>query len=155
MVRFFLILLIVIVVLFVLFFITKTVQSRPKPLGIRDGQLLPCPDAPNCVSTTATDDLHAIAPIPFAGEPAAAYATLLEFVKKQKDVTIYEERPEAGYLRVEAMTPLMRFIDDVEFLVQDNVIHFRSGSRFGHGDMGANHQRMEAWKAELATLLPS
>ncbi len=40
---------------------------------------------------------------------------------------------------------LLRFVDDVEFLFDDETktIHFRSASRTGYGDLGANRRRME------------
>lgn len=39
----------------------------------------------------------------------------------------------------------MRFIDDVEFYVDDaqHLIHYRSASRLGRKDFGANGKRME------------
>ncbi|HEY6084419.1 MAG TPA: DUF1499 domain-containing protein [Nitrospira sp.] len=40
---------------------------------------------------------------------------------------------------------LLRFVDDVEFLFDDDTktIHFRSASRVGYGDFGVNRRRME------------
>ena len=40
---------------------------RPPALGVVDGQLTPCPNRPNCVSTQATDPEHRMEPIPFSG----------------------------------------------------------------------------------------
>lgn len=139
----------VIAFLTLFFFIAKLVQSRPKALGLRDGQLLPCPESPNCVSTVDNDKQHGIAPMHYQGDKAEAYAKLRAFVNSQENTRIYEENPEQGYLRVEVITPLMRFVDDVEFLLQDGVVHFRSASRFGYGDMELNRQRMEMWRQKL------
>ena len=54
-------------------------------------------------------------------------------------------KTDANYLHAEFTSRLMRFVDDVEFLLDDanNLIHFRSASRIGHSDMGANRKRME------------
>jgi len=50
-----------------------------------------------------------------------------------------------SYLHAEATSLIFRFRDDVEFVIdqQANVIHFRSASRVGHSDLGANRVRME------------
>jgi len=50
-----------------------------------------------------------------------------------------------SYLHVEFTSFLFRFVDDVEFLVDDNakVIHVRSASRLGKSDLGVNGQRIE------------
>ena len=44
------------------------------------------------------------------------------------------------------ITPVMRFRDDVEFLLDEEaqVVHVRSASRVGHSDMGLNRRRYEA-----------
>jgi uncharacterized protein (DUF1499 family) len=40
---------------------------------------------------------------------------------------------------------MLRFVDDVEFVFDDEskTIHFRSASRTGYGDLGVNRRRME------------
>jgi uncharacterized protein (DUF1499 family) len=49
------------------------------------------------------------------------------------------------YLHAEFRTRLMHFVDDVEFLLpSDGVVHVRSASRIGRGDMGTNRRRVEA-----------
>ena len=49
-----------------------------------------------------------------------------------------------GYLHYEFTSLLFRFVDDVEFLADDEtrLVHFRSASRVGHSDLGANRKRM-------------
>ncbi|MDE3040844.1 MAG: DUF1499 domain-containing protein, partial [Nitrospirota bacterium] len=49
------------------------------------------------------------------------------------------------YLHYEFTSFLLRFVDDVEFLFEDETktIHFRSASRTGYGDLGVNRRRME------------
>jgi uncharacterized protein (DUF1499 family) len=49
------------------------------------------------------------------------------------------------YLHYESTSLLLRFVDDVEFLFDDETktIHFRSASRTGYGDLGVNRTRME------------
>ena len=50
-----------------------------------------------------------------------------------------------SYLHFEFTSLLLRFVDDVEFLFDEEskTIHFRSASRVGYGDFGVNRRRME------------
>jgi uncharacterized protein (DUF1499 family) len=41
-------------------------------------------------------------------------------------------------------TRVFRFKDDVSFAFEDGKLHFRSASRVGHSDLGANRKRMTA-----------
>lgn len=52
---------------------------------------------------------------------------------------------EEAYLHYEFTSRLLRFVDDVEFVFDDEskTIHFRSASRIGYGDHGVNRDRME------------
>ncbi len=55
------------------------------------------------------------------------------------------------YLRAEARSALFRFVDDVELLADENagLIHFRSASRLGFGDLGVNGRRMRRVTARI------
>jgi uncharacterized protein (DUF1499 family) len=52
---------------------------------------------------------------------------------------------EEDYIRAEFKSRIFGFVDDVEFWFDDEqkVIHFRSASRVGYSDLGANRKRME------------
>jgi uncharacterized protein (DUF1499 family) len=128
------------VLLFVFLSLTAT---RPTNLGVVDGRLAPCPSSPNCVSTQATDEQHQIAPIPFDGATADAIRRLKAAIATVPRMTVITEKET--YLYAEATSLLFRFVDDVEFYVDSNarVIHFRSASRAGRGDLGVNRARME------------
>jgi len=56
---------------------------------------------------------------------------------------------DESYLHYEFTSLLLRFVDDVEFLFEDEskTIHFRSASRIGYGDIGVNRSRMEQVRA--------
>ncbi|HIN32340.1 MAG TPA: DUF1499 domain-containing protein [Nitrospirales bacterium] len=105
--------------------------------------LPPCPDRPNCVSSQATDSSHFIAPIRFPGSPADAWAVLKFALQSLPRTRVIEE--SGWYLRAEVKSRVFGFIDDVEFLldVQKGVIHVRSASRIGYGDLGVNRNRIE------------
>lgn len=139
------------VLFFILRWLVQQASPVPENLGVANGRLQPCPDSPNCVSTQATDELHAIAPIAYEGETAAAHATLLAILQADPSFTILTDSPT--YIHAEAQTAVWRFIDDVEFTFDESVslIHFRSASRLGYGDAGANRQRLEAVRAAFQT----
>jgi len=62
--------------------------------------------------------------------------------------TVIEEK--ADYLYAEYRTPLLRFVDDVEFLLAEGVIHVRSASRLGRRDFGVNRKRIETLRKMLS-----
>jgi uncharacterized protein (DUF1499 family) len=115
--------------------------DRPANLGAREGVLSPCPSSPNCVSSQESDDRHRIEPLPFTGDPDAAFGRLKRVLAARGDTTIIEETQ--GYLRVELRTTF--FVDDGEFLLDrgQSLIHVRSASRLGYYDLGKNRGRME------------
>lgn len=105
--------------------------------------LSPCPSSPNCVSTVDSDDTHAIAPIVIEGDPDAAWQTLKQILTEQRGIEIIASGDY--YLRAVATTRVLRFKDDVEFLLdrKSGEIGMRSASRVGYSDLGANRRRME------------
>jgi uncharacterized protein (DUF1499 family) len=116
---------------------------RPDDLGVQDGKLAPCPHSPNCVSSQAEDESHAIEALAFQGSPEAAWERLKAVLEAFPRTRIVEGTDR--YLHAECATLLFRFVDDVEFLLdrEAKVIHFRSASRIGTSDLGANRRRME------------
>jgi uncharacterized protein (DUF1499 family) len=126
--------------------------GRPTSLGVNDGKLAPCPASPNCVSTQAEDAGHKIEPIRFTGSAADALAKLKGAIATLPRTAIVTET--ADYLHVECTSLIFRFVDDVEFWIDEpnRTIHFRSASRVGHSDFGVNRKRMEAIRAEFAKM---
>jgi uncharacterized protein (DUF1499 family) len=118
-------------------------SRRPSNLGVVDGRLAPCPDSPNCVSTFAQDAAHRMEPIPHTGPAQDAMAQIKAIVASRPRTKIVTENDT--YLHVEFTSALFRFVDDVEFLIDETKgkIHFRSASRAGYGDLGANRRRMQ------------
>jgi uncharacterized protein (DUF1499 family) len=110
-------------------------------------QLSPCPSSPNCVSTQAQDAGHAIAPFRYRKPRAEAKEALKEVIRSLPRTKLVEE--DESYLHYEFTSLLLRFVDDVEFLFDDETktIHFRSASRTGYGDLGVNRKRMEQVRA--------
>lgn len=117
--------------------------NRPFQLGVIGGRLAACPDMPNCVSSQSNDPRHVIAPLRYEGTAEKARERLIEAVSgmKRARIVVAEER----YLRAEFTSALFRFVDDVEFLLDDDAgtIHVRSASRVGNFDLGVNRRRVE------------
>ena len=90
-------------------------------------------------------------PLSFWGEPFAALEAIAEIVKSLPRTKIV--RQEGGYLHAEFTSSIFRYVDDVEFLLdaEAKLIHFRSASRRGYGDLGANRNRMEAISQRFAS----
>jgi uncharacterized protein (DUF1499 family) len=114
-------------------------------LRIVDGRLAPCPMKPNCVSSQAeaSDKQHYIEPLIYTGEPAQARERLEGAIAGMKRAQMVVRA--ANYWRAEFRSALWRFVDDVEFLLDDNVrqIDIRSAARVGYSDFGVNRRRLE------------
>jgi uncharacterized protein (DUF1499 family) len=124
--------------------------SPPATLGVRDGKLAPCPDRPNCVSSQASDEAHRIAPLAFAGDPAAAMAALAAVIRAMPRATVVTARPD--YLHVEFASATMGFVDDAEFVLDAGAsrIDVRSAARLGYRDFGVNRERIEAIRTSFS-----
>lgn len=142
-----------IVTLTAVILLTACSGSRPTDIGVTNGQLLPCPEAPNCVNSRANDAVHAIKAIHFKKpiSQAEAMTVVKEALLSLPNIQIIEE--STTYLYAEATSKVMRFVDDVEFLFpdQDGIteVHVRSASRLGYKDFNVNRERIESVRAIL------
>ncbi len=120
-----------------------------------DRRLPPCPDSPNCVSSDADDSAHYIAPIATGAEPERAWQALIGQLRSDRSYTIVEQH--ADYLRLEARTRWLRFVDDVEFVLRPDSreIAMRSASRLGYSDLGANRRRLEDLRSAMLQFIES
>ena len=134
-------------------------QSQPPTdLGVREGRLKPPAKTPNSVTSQAAlypdhpmRDAAQIAPLALRGDGAATLKRLQAVVEGMAGARVVKVEP--GYLYAQFTTPLMKFVDDVEFWFDPaaGVVQVRSASRVGHGDRGLNRARVEAIRAKLAT----
>lgn len=108
-----------------------------------NGKLPPCPDAPCCVCSEFTGTGHAIPPLPILGDPAEAWAQLLQIVRALKGATILNHTE--NHLKARVQTAVLRFVDILEFRLDKAglEIHVRSASRIGYWDLGVNRRRVE------------
>lgn len=129
------------------YFIGLSVSSRKQPdLGIYKGQLRACPATPNCVSSERQGTGTYVEPLMVVTTANNTWNTSWKDAKQavvEIDGEIMAERE--GYLHARFVTPLMRYIDDVELRIDENkqVIQIRSASRVGRSDFGASRTRVE------------
>lgn len=118
-------------------------SKRPANLGVAAGRLAPCPDSPNCVSsqTDPADRTHFIQPLRYEDASEAAWARLVRLVSSQPRTRVIKVTDR--YLHAEVSTLVLRFVDDLEFLLGPAEIHVRSASRLGRTDFGVNRRRVE------------
>ena len=122
----------------------------PTEIGARNGALAACPDKPNCVSSSAEDARHQIAAFEIQASATSAWQGLRALLDADSRVEIVTS--DGRYLHVVYTSSIMRYRDDVEFLLRSgtNEIALRSASRVGYGDMGVNRDRVEAIRESLS-----
>jgi uncharacterized protein (DUF1499 family) len=118
--------------------------TKPNNLGVKNDKLKACPGTPNCVNSQSNDGQSKISPLPMM-----AISDLRKIIESMERTTIIEET--TNYLYAEFKTPLMGFVDDVEFYldINEKVIHVRSASRLGKSDLGLNRQRVEEIRTKM------
>ncbi len=126
--------------------------KKPSNLGVRDGKLAPCPSTPNCVCSQSEDAGHKIEPLTYKSTPQVAFTQLKQAIESQPRTKIITQSP--NYLYAEFTSAIMKFVDDVEFYLDEDakVIHVRSASRLGQSDLGVNRKRIETIRAKLQEL---
>ncbi|MBX2865500.1 MAG: DUF1499 domain-containing protein [Leptolyngbyaceae cyanobacterium MAG.088] len=126
--------------------------TPPTDIGIHDAQLISCPTSPNCVSSSAGDDEHYIAPIAYSAQKDAVRDKLVAIIKNQPRTNIIEQTD--SYILVEFTSRLMGFVDDAEFyfLPDEKTIAMRSAARLGESDLGVNRRRLEQFRLALQSL---
>ena len=130
----------------------------PTDLGVRSGKLKPPSGTDNSVSSQAAlypdHPRHLasqIAPLQLRGDGPATLARIKSIVEVMAGAKIVKS--EADYFYAQYTTPLMKFVDDVEFWYDPvaQVIQVRLESRIGQSDLGMNRKRIEAVRAALAS----
>lgn len=142
--------LVLLIVAMIGMFIKLAADSRAMnvPSGLVDGNLRQCPSSPNCVSSeVGEDDSRFIAPI--ADADGSRWATLVAKVSEMDGTKLVNA--EGDYAHFTFRTPLMGFVDDVEFHNRPALqqIAVRSASRVGYSDWNANRKRIDAIRAAL------
>ncbi|WP_079529212.1 DUF1499 domain-containing protein [Halobacillus hunanensis] len=112
-------------------------------LGVRNGELAPCPNSPNCISTQAQRPPQKMESLPFFHDKDGAKNVILNIIGAEKGTEIQSQHED--YLHVVFTSKFLKFKDDVEFYFDqlEERVHFRSASRVGCIDFGVNRKRME------------
>ncbi|TWT62602.1 DUF1499 domain-containing protein [Rubinisphaera italica] len=133
------------VLVFMVMMRVRAAISIPGELGVTEMKLAPCPDTPNCVSTQTDQADKLLPPIPYTGSEESALNRITQILQQLPRTKIVEEKH--NYVHAECRSFLFRFVDDVEFLIDDSekLIHFRSAARVGYSDLGVNRQRMQGF----------
>ena len=113
--------------------------TAPEDLGVTDGRLAPLPPSPNGVSSQAEREAQRLEPFP---AKANVEETLDAIARACEDEGGQVVTREGNYLHVIFRTKIMRYTDDVEWLADGDVLHFRSKSRVGYWDLGVNRRRI-------------
>ena len=123
-----------------------TACTSPPRAPEAGSELAPCGSFPNCVSSSDSGSagIEAIDATP------EQWASLKRWLASQPDWLV--EIDKGNFLQAVAVTPTMRYRDDVQFLYDPatSSIAIRSSSRLGIGDMGANRKRVEALRELIA-----
>lgn len=121
--------------------------SRERPVsGLVDGRLRPCEDDAPCVSSQARDEDQVVDPLLLRGDPDEAFARLLGTLRERHELLLLD----GDYAHFE-VSSWLGVRSDLELLLdrEARVVHVRSGSRVGGGDLGATRARVEALREEL------
>ncbi len=120
-------------------------MKKQPTIGLVNGQLAACSKTPNCVSTTHQDLNRLMLPVKYEGlSLEEAKDVLFEVLKTLPKIKI--EKDEGTYVHAEAQTMVFEYVQDVEFLFDEEAktLHFRSASRVGFTDFGSNKRRMQS-----------
>jgi uncharacterized protein (DUF1499 family) len=115
-----------------------------------DGQLLPCPDKPNCVSSESPEGDSHIAPLEFTENAPIAWETIQDLLV---DMGGQIEEVDDSFLHATFRSRIFRFVDDVTCLLdeENSRIHIRSAARVGHSDFGVNRKRVDELRKRFAS----
>ncbi|KAG5014173.1 hypothetical protein AAZX31_09G247100 [Glycine max] len=134
--------------------------KKPDYLGVQKNQpaLALCPATKNCISTSenVTNLTHYTPPWNYNPEGRKDHVSREEAMEELIDVIESTILPEnftprivertEDYLRLEYQSPILGFVDDVEFWFppdRDSVVEYRSASRLGNFDFHVNRKRIK------------
>lgn len=131
-----------------MFWKAKKSHSTPAQVGLVDGQLMACGQKPNCVSSSA-DPKSDFYIAPLQSNNIEVIWDNLNILLGDMGYKIVAGRSD--YIHATATSSLMKFVDDMEFLLdkEEGKIHLRSLSRVGYSDLGANRKRINEIKKRL------
>ncbi len=111
-------------------------QSNLNPLPI-------CPKSPNCFRSELNTKKYFKRPLKFKNDLNTSNAELIALISNYENTELVNK--SSDQLEFLFTTKVGKFVDEVSFQFDEdnNCIHFRSASRKGWSDMGANKRRMK------------
>jgi len=137
-----------IVIAVIAMFVLGLMSKKGQALGLKDGHLQACASTDNCVISERVNNHDAtVDAFSFNEEKQAFIIKLTATVKSMGGVVV---KAEGDYIAATFTSKLFGFVDDLELRVSDDQqLHFRSSSRVGRKDFGANKKRIEQLKQLL------
>jgi len=113
----------------------------------------PCPSSPNCVSSMADDEKHFVEKFSYQISSENLRAKLKVVLASYPRTTLVRESDDD--LHYTFTSGVMGYVDDVIFWFDHprKELHFRSSSRVGYWDLGANRRRIEGIRRDLSRAL--
>ena len=112
----------------------------PPQIGLRVGELYPCPDRDNCVRSGASDPRHAIEPLPCSGDRLEEVVGIGLNALPRTELVVLRD----GYAHLRSTSRWMGFVDDLELQADGDQIQVRAAARLGRRDFGVNRDRVES-----------
>ena len=136
---------------YIILLASNFMSKTPSYVGVTNGRLTPAFAAkPNNITTYEAGAYPKEAPLQYQGEMTAAKTRLIAIVTVMPRTKLITD--EGNYLHFTFQSRLLRFVDDIEFLFEDETkqIHFRAAARSGYSDLNVNQQRMAEIRAAFA-----
>ena len=131
-----------------IFLLVMQFATSPVATGVVGGHLGPASAAPNGVCSLDRP-IEKYRYVPVHVNLDRTWGILVDYLKHRPRVRL--ELQQQDYLHATFRTPLLGFIDDVEFYLDRDQgrIEYRSASRIGYHDMGTNAARIKAVIGEV------
>lgn len=115
-------------------------------MSSQDNPLPDCPSSPNCFRSSNLSNKSSNQPLAFTGSLEDAQAKLRGLLENYKGATL--DKVDGPTMHYAFVTRIAKFTDDVTFFFDksNGQLHFRSASRVGWSDMGANRRRIKRIK---------
>ncbi|MGV3487919.1 MAG: DUF1499 domain-containing protein [Tuberibacillus sp.] len=120
-------------------------ENRAVADDFKNGKMAPSPKSARCISSKHENQNRYLMPMPYEGLTLEeAKSVLHDVLKTIPKLTV--DKDEGQYIHAVAKTLVVEFFHDVDFFFDEEAkeIHFRSASRFGLTDFGANKRRMQS-----------
>jgi uncharacterized protein (DUF1499 family) len=119
--------------------------NSPQPSNVGMGQLAPCPENASCVSSLAPTNDRYVQPLNYRdlSEFTVAQVLLQQAIQMEPRMILIVSEP--GYIHAEKRTATLRFVTDVEFLLNTDAQMFevRAISRLAQPDIEQNRQLVD------------